>query len=207
MTTPHVAVPKEIALELAAVGRFASERGWVPATSGNFSRRIDAAHAAITRSGLDKGTIGLDDVIGVPLAGPLPSGISAEAPLHLARYAACADVGAVFHVHTLAATVLSRLDAPRGEVLLEGYEMHKALRGVTTHEGVVRIPIFENAQDTLALARVVEQRLAGERGVPAYLLAGHGFYVWGATMNEACRHLEGVEFLLRCALEERRLRS
>jgi methylthioribulose-1-phosphate dehydratase len=37
------------------------------------------------------------------------------------------------------------------------------------------------------------------------LLAGHGLYAWGATMADARRHLEGLEFLLACTLEERRL--
>ncbi len=37
-------------------GRHARGRGWVPATSGNFSVRIDEAHIAITRSGVDKGS-------------------------------------------------------------------------------------------------------------------------------------------------------
>jgi methylthioribulose-1-phosphate dehydratase len=125
--------------------------------------------------------------------------------LHLARYRADAGVGAVVHVHTIAATVLSRLHAADGVLRLSGFEMHKALHGITTHETDVALPIFANAQDTVALAAEVEARLDGTPAVPAYLLAGHGVYVWGRTMDEARRHLEGIEFLLACTLEERRL--
>jgi methylthioribulose-1-phosphate dehydratase len=131
--------------------------------------------------------------------------LSAETPLHVARYRASAATGAIVHVHTVAATVLSRASLADGYVRLAGYEMQKALAGVTTHESVVDVPVFANEQDTTALAARVEQRLSGAPAVPGYLLAGHGLYAWGATMGDARRHLEGLEFLLTCALEERRL--
>jgi methylthioribulose-1-phosphate dehydratase len=190
---------------IAAIGRFAASRGWVPATSGNFSCRIDSTHAAITRSGVDKGNLGAADIAVLEISAPVPPGVSAETPLHLARYAADPGVGAIVHVHTVAATVLSRLDAAAGALRLSGFEMHKSLHGITTHESDIELPIFANAQDTQALARTVEARLGANPRIPGYLLAGHGLYAWGATMNDARRHLEGLEFLLACALEERRL--
>ncbi len=199
-------IPDDVARDIAAIGRFAAARGWVPATSGNFSRRLDDGHAAITRSGIDKGAIAPQDLRVVALDAPLPAGVSAETPLHVARYRADASVGAVVHVHTVPATVLSRADAARGFVELDGFEMHKALAGITTHESTVRIPVFANDQDTQALATRIEHALAHACAVPGYLLAGHGLYAWGATMEDARRHLEGLEFLLTCALEERRLR-
>jgi len=200
-----VAVPAEVAADLAAIGRFVAARGWVPATAGNFSRRIDAASVAVTRSGIDKGNIRPQDLIAVPLAGELPAGVSAETPLHVARYRRDAGVGAVLHVHTVAATVLSRADAAQGFVELDGFEMHKSLSGVTTHESTLRLPVFANDQDTARLAARIESALPAEPPVPGYLLAGHGLYAWGATMTDAQRHLEGLEFLLQCSLEERRL--
>jgi len=205
MTLHLPTIPAEVADDLAAIGRFASARGWVPATSGNFSRRLDDRHAAITRSGIDKGKIAPADLIVVDLEAPLPQGVSAETPLHVARYRSDPMAGAIVHIHSVAATVLSRADAAKGAVRLDGFEMHKALTGFTTHESVVALPVFANDQDTQALAERVEQRLNGKTTVPAYLLSGHGLYVWGATMADAQRHLEGIEFLLQCALEERRL--
>jgi methylthioribulose-1-phosphate dehydratase len=190
---------------IAAIGRYASARGWVPATSGNFSCRIDARTAAVTRSGVDKGNLGPADIAALDLDGPIPPGLSAETPLHVARYRADAAVGAVVHVHTVAATVLSRLLAADGVVHFTGFEMQKALRGISTHEADVALPIFANAQDTVSLAGQIEARLGGALPVPGFLLAGHGLYAWGRTMGEARRHLEGLEFLLACSLEERRL--
>jgi methylthioribulose-1-phosphate dehydratase len=201
-----VAVPPQVAADLAAIGRFVAARGWVPATAGNFSCRIDATHAAVTRSGIDKGNIRPEDLVAVPLAGELPAGASAETPLHVARYRRDPGVGAVVHVHTVAATVLSRADAAQGFVELDGFEMHKSLRGVTTHESTLRLPVFANDQDTGRLAERIEASLAADPPVPGYLLAGHGLYAWGPAMADAQRHLEGLEFLLQCSLEERRLR-
>ena len=205
-TVPVPSADPQIVEAIAAFGRFAAARGWVPATSGNFSHRVDAHHALVTRSGIDKGAIGVADVAVVPLAGPVPPGMSAETPLHLARYRAVAGIGAIVHVHTIAATVLSRADLEAGAVRFSGWEMQKALAGIATHATAVELPIFANDQDTDALAERVEARLGPEAPVPGYLLAGHGLYAWGATMADARRHLEGLEFLLACTLEERRLR-
>ncbi len=205
MTSLDASVPVATAVEaLAAFARFAAARGWVPATAGNFSVRLDAEHALVTRSGVDKGNVGAADVAIVPLGGPIPPGMSAETPLHLARYRADGTVGAVVHVHTLAATVLSRADAARGSVRFAEFEMQKALHGITTHASAIELPIFANDQDTEALAARVEARL-GSSAIPGYLLAGHGLYAWGATMRDAQRHLEGLEFLLAATLEERRI--
>jgi methylthioribulose-1-phosphate dehydratase len=192
--------------ELIALGRFAAERGWVPATSGNFSRRLDARHIAVTRSGRDKGALTEADFAVVALDEPLPPGVSAETPLHVARYRRDQAIGAVVHVHSLAATVASRADEAKGAVVLEGFEMHKALDGFTTHESTLHIPIFPNAQDTVELARRIESSL-GDAPVPGYLLAGHGIYAWGATVADARRHVEAFDYLLRCSLEERRMKQ
>jgi methylthioribulose-1-phosphate dehydratase len=199
------AAPPRVVEEIAAFGRFAASRGWVPATSGNFSCRIDAEHVALTRSGIDKGAIGAADVAVLTIGEPPPAGVSAEAPLHLARYRTDPAIGAIFHVHTVASTVLSRTCADGGAVRTDGFEMHKAI-GSTTHESFVEIPVFGNRQDTAALAAAVEARIGRDAAVPGFLLAGHGLYAWGATAADARRHVEGLEFLLTCHLEERRLR-
>ena len=191
-----------VVAEFAWVGRFAASRGWVPATAGNFSRRLDQRFAVVTRSGADKGEIGERDLMVAEIAQPAPPGSSAEAPLHLALYRTRPEIGAVLHVHSVAATVLSRRFVDEGEIVLQGYEMQKVL-GMETHDAQIRVPIFENAQDTQALAQRVSARLPAA-GPPCYLLAGHGVYAWGSDVRQAAQHLEGIEFLLACELEERR---
>lgn len=183
-----------------AAGRAAAARHWVPATSGNFSVRIASTHAAITRSGADKGALSTKDVLVQALNQPLQTGSSAEAALHIRLYRDDPGIGAIFHVHSPYASALSRHYAEQGTLELSGWELQKALSGVTTHEMVVEVPVFENSQDIAALASIVAARLAapvteGRVRAPGYLLAGHGLYAWGAAPADAARHLEALEVL------------
>jgi len=191
-----------------AAGRASAERHWVPATSGNFSVRIDAGTIAITRSGVDKGNLLASDILIQPLAEPLLPGSSAEAELHTALYRERPELGAIFHVHSPAATVLSRLSLGEDSVRLTGWELQKALVGVRTHEAIVEVPVFANDQDIAALSGRVLARLARPARdailAPGYLLAGHGLYAWGATEADAARHLEALETLFEFELSYRR---
>lgn len=193
-----------------AAGRTAAERHWVPATSGNFSVRIDAGSIAITRSGVDKGNLLASDILIQPLDQPLLPGSSAEAELHTALYRQRPELGAIFHAHSPAATVLSRLALAEGTLTLTGWELQKALSGVRTHEAIVEVPVFANDQDISALSGRVDARLAqpatasGAILAPGYLLAGHGVYAWGATEGDAARHLEALETLFEFELSYRR---
>lgn len=184
-----------------------SARGWTPATSSNFSQRMDEHHVAITVSGRDKGRLVESDIMVVDLD-TRPVGTeqksSAETLLHTQLYKRFGDIGCVLHTHSMTQTVASRLFAPAGRVRLEGYELLKALRGNETHETAVDLPVLPNSQDMNVLAAQVEALL--DRGqMWGYLIDGHGLYAWGRDMAEARRHLEAFEFLLACELELRRL--
>ncbi len=198
-------VPGWAAERVAAAGRRMDARGWVPATAGNISVRLDGARMAITRSGghkgfLDAGGVMVADLDGRAVtAGARPS---AEALLHGQVYRARPDVGAVLHGHSVAATVLSMAGA--GEVVLAGYEVLKVFEGVAGHDVSLSLPVVGNDQDIARLAGVVAPGLAGMR--LGYLIRGHGVYVWGADMDGAMARLEGLEFLLACELERRKLR-
>lgn len=195
---------REAVQEIIAIGRLLSQRGWVAATSGNLSRRIDEDRVAITVSGVDKGELTEDKVTTVRLSAPATRGVSAETPLHLLLYRRDPAIGAVLHTHSLPATVVSRRHAGRDVLTFEGYELQKGIRGVRSHEDALRLPLFRNSQDMPRLADEVEGRLAGEGGSYGFVLEGHGLYAWGADMAEARRHLESYEFLLSCELERRR---
>jgi|SRR5580658_3337090 methylthioribulose-1-phosphate dehydratase len=185
---------------IIAAGRVAAVRGWVPATSGNFSVRQPERRIAITASGVDKGDLQLRDVLDISLDAPPPPGSSAETGLHLALYRRYQEIGAVVHVHAPNATVLSRRQARSQAVVLDGYELLKAFAGTRTHETALSVPIFANSQDIAALADEVDARLGAAPPAPGYLLAGHGLYAWGATMRDALRHTEAFEFLFGCEI-------
>ena len=183
-------------------------RGWTPATSSNFSMRLDDRHAAITVSGKDKGRLQEGDIMVVDFDGhAVGSDLrpSAETLLHTQLYRRFADVGCILHTHSHTQTVASRLYGREGRVHLEGYELLKAFAGQRTHETAIEVPVLPNSQDMPALAAQVEALLdAGP--LWGYLIDGHGLYAWGRDLAEARRHLEAFEFLLACELDLRRLR-
>jgi methylthioribulose-1-phosphate dehydratase len=194
---------------VAQLARACHARGWAPATSGNFSSRAGSL-IAITSSGHDKGLIDARHVMLVDGAGlpaeDTPERPSAETALHVALYRHDERIGAIAHTHSLAAVVLSRRARADGVLVLSGYELAKAFQGVTSHTFEIRVPVVANSQDIPALAAAVEARLRiGGASVPAFLVAGHGAYTWGADLRQVQRHVEALEMLLACALEEARL--
>ena len=198
------------AKQIAEAGRDLGALGWTPATSSNFSMRLDVGHAAVTISGRDKGRLDLDDIMVVDLDGRAvgtSARPSAETALHTQVYRRFADAGAVLHTHSRAQSVASRLYAARGLVRFEGWELQKAISGFTTHESVLDLPVFPNTQEMDELVRQVDAWLDAGKPLHGYLIDGHGIYTWGRTMAEARRHLEAFEFLLAVELDLRRLRA
>ena len=198
---------QELARLLIANIRELSQLGWTPATSSNFSHRLDDRHAAITVSGRDKGRLVEDDIMVVDFDG---QGVatahrpSAETLLHTQLYRRFPEIGCVLHTHSPVQTVASRLFAGAGHIRLEGYELLKAFHGNNTHEAEIEVPVFANTQDMPTLAAQVDA-LLDRQSLWGYLIDGHGLYAWGRDMAEARRHLEAFEFLFHCELELRKL--
>ena len=213
--TPTTAVPydrdalRRAAGEIITNVRELAAAGWTPATSSNFSRRLDQDHAAITVSGRDKGRLTEDDIMVVDWDGKAVGSNhrpSAETLLHTQLYKRFDDVGCVLHTHSINQTIASRLYAGAGRLRLDGYELLKAFRGNETHETEVLVPVLPNSQDMHTLAAQVDC-LLDKRTLWGYLIDGHGLYAWGRDMAEARRHLDAFEFLLGCELELRKLQK
>lgn len=200
-------IPTDAVEAIRTAGRRLDARGWVPATAGNISLRLDDGRVAITRSGFHKGFIPPDGVMAVDLDGRPEDGNlrpSAETGLHCGIYRRFPWAGAALHGHSVAATVLSRRG---GDALpLVGYELLKAFPGLPTHEATVQLPILDNDQDITRLqARVEQVWNEAPAHPPGYVLRGHGVYVWAEDMPGALMRLEALEFMLACELEAARL--
>lgn len=184
--------------------------GWTPATSSNFSMRIDAEHAAITISGRHKGRLGRSDIMLIDLQGNAvrtDARPSAETALHTQIYRRWPDMQAVLHTHSRTQSVASRLFADSGVIHLHGWELQKAITGYDSHESTLDIPVFPNTQNMSELVAHVDAWLDAGKPLHAYLIDGHGIYTWGRSMTETERHLEALEFLLACELDLRKLRA
>lgn len=197
----HDSLPDDAVRGVMALAHHAGAKGWVPATSGNFSVRIDANDCAITASGGDKGTLKPEGVIRAGIRGPAHPRASAEAPLHYLMYRMSPAIGAVTHVHAQPAVLASLLFAQEGCVRIEGLELLKAFNGVKTHETHLDVPVFDNDQDMDALAARVEARLKAEGLGWGFLLAGHGIYAWGSNVQETLRHIDAFDYLFTLMLK------
>jgi methylthioribulose-1-phosphate dehydratase len=190
----------KIAEDLAEAGRAFYSRGWALGTSGNFSAVLsrEPLRLAITSTGLDKGRLKAEQFLEIDGAGEVVRGDgkpSAEALLHLALVRAV-NAGAVLHTHSVWSTVLSGAYASQGGIALEGYEMLKGLEGVRTHQHREWLPILENSQDMSELAGRVSAALQQLPDIHGLLLREHGLYTWGASLQDAKRHVEILEFLM-----------
>ena len=192
---------------LCATARWCYARGWVPATSGNFSVRNPAgAPILISPSGLDKGGLTTADLLETDLDGHPADPArkpSAETTLHAAIYRGRPDACAILHVHTVWNTMLSGRFAAEGYLRLENYEILKGLAGVMTHEHEERVPILANSQNYDNLAANLALALRSYPQAHGVLLSRHGLYTWGTSVAAARRHLEALEFLFE--VEGRRL--
>jgi methylthioribulose-1-phosphate dehydratase len=170
-------------------------------TSGNFSAVVSwrPFRLLITPSAVQKGTLTggqfltVDDRGGV--VPPSRGRPSAETLLHL-EIVKARSAAAVLHTHSVWGTILSDLHADKQGLAVQGYEMLKGLDGVASHDHREWVPIVENDQDMVRLARAVGGLLERDRGCHGFLLRGHGLYTWGGSLDDAERHVEILEFLL-----------
>lgn len=134
-----------------------------------------------SESGRDKGSLTTEDFLQVEIAtNQAPSGRkpSAETGLHTLVYRLFPEANVVLHVHTVNATVLSRIEKS-DTLALQGYEMQKTLSGQHSHLDTVPIAIFDNDQDIDALAARIADYAQTRPLRYGFLLRGHGLTCWG----------------------------
>lgn len=192
----------ELSRQMIAAGELFHRRGWVPATGGNFSARLDAERVLITASGNHKGELSEGHFLVAGLDGrphDAQRKASYETLLHMQIYRRIPAAGAVLHTHSTANTVLSRRFA---EITLTNYELLKVLPGAPDPQSQVSIPVFANDQDIARLSETVDAHMVKVPVIPAYLIAGHGLYAWGKDVAAARHGVEAIEFMLECHLRE-----
>jgi len=183
------------------------QRGWLLGTAGNFSIRGHKINGSnehtywVTASGLDKAHLSVEDFI--HLAGGLryvhPKETrkpSDESLVHEAIYQHIPQANVVYHVHPPYGTWVSRQQAGQASVLkLPAIEMIKGV-GFSTHDVDANVVILANTQSMQDLCTALAP-LWPTLNVPAFFIQGHGLYAWGATPQDAKRHVEVLEFLFQ----------
>lgn len=169
--------------DLVRLARLAWERGYMVATDGNLSLRLDADRVLITPSGRVKAHLEPAELIEVDLEGRVLTGAgkpSVELGLHLAAYRLRPEARAVVHAHpplTTALTLAGRALDPSGLPELLYY--------------LDQVPTVPYATPgTPELVRAAEPYLAA---YPAVILAHHGTLTCGPDLMAAWALTEKLE--------------
>jgi 3-dehydro-4-phosphotetronate decarboxylase len=171
--------------EMSELCRSLFERGLAHGSAGNVSARI-GEHVLVSPTNSCLGRLDPRRLSKVTLAGAHVDGDrpSKEAPLHLGIYRARPDAGAIVHLHSTYATLLSCLadtDPKDAMAPITPYLMMRVGR-------VPMVPYHPPGSD--ALAEAVRAEAQSHRAV---LMANHGFVVAGKTFEDAVFNAEELE--------------
>ena len=174
--------------KIVTVGRRLFDHGLIVATDGNLSVRLGPKQILITPAQLSKADLKPSDLIVVDMDGrPATRGRrrpSSELPMHLEVYRQVSAARAVIHAHPPFATALTVAGIPfPGDVLPE--------TAVTIGEVPTTDLAMPGSEEDAAAIRplITEHR--------ALLLRQHGSLTYGASLDEACDHLERMEHAAR----------
>lgn len=176
-------------------GKILYERGFIAATDGNISVRLDEDRILITPTCMCKGRMHPDDLVIVDRHGRKLEGernVSSEVQMHLLVYNMRPDVQAIVHSHPPTATGFAAagiaLDQPLvSEVVLTLGEIPLAPYG---------------CPGTQALSDALRPLVPDH---DAILMANHGVVTYADDLNRAFMHMETVEHFAKITLVARTL--
>ncbi len=179
--------------ELIATAHKLASKGWVANHDGNLSLRLQSGNPTrllASPTATAKADVNEKNLIEVDGAGKRVSGTArpfSEIAMHLAIYGDRSDVNAVVHAHPPYATAL----ACTGSSLIKRPFLAEAI--VSLGPVIPTIPFAAPGPASVAALLTETQR------VDAVLLANHGVFTWGATLELAYLRMELVEHLAQIA--------
>ncbi|NJD29751.1 MAG: class II aldolase/adducin family protein, partial [Chloroflexi bacterium] len=189
----------ELREALVAAGRRLGARGLISAGEGNLSVRLAGDRLLITPAGLRKDELASDELLVVPLEGPLPEradGLrpSSDLAIHRAVLRARPDVSAVVHAHVPASMALTLAGAAPDPAALPETAMLLPRLPV--------VPYGEPGSEALATAVAAALAAGPEPLAGAVLLERHGAVAVGmgpgsGAVRQAVDRLELVDVLCR----------
>jgi|SRR4051812_4596003 L-fuculose-phosphate aldolase len=176
-------------------GKVLYDRGFIAATDGNISVRLDENRLLVTPTCMCKGMMQPNDLVVVDLHGRKIEGernVSSEVQMHLLVYNMRPDIQAIVHAHPPTATGFAAagiaLDQPLvSEVVLTLGEIPLAPYG---------------CPGTQALSDCLRPLVPD---YDAILMANHGVVTYADDLNRAFMHMETVEHFAKITLVARTL--
>ncbi|PYS20489.1 MAG: class II aldolase family protein [Acidobacteria bacterium] len=181
--------------ELVRFGGMLHENGFVAATDGNLSVRLDDGRVMITPTGFSKGMMDAKDMVVVDLAGKKLKGshnASSEAEMHLAIYQERRDVNAVVHAHPCTATAFACSGIALEEPICAEVVMTLG-----------KIPLAPYA--TTGTPELTTNIRPFIRDHQAILLANHGVVTYAEDLLSAYLKMEAVEHFAKVTLAARQV--
>jgi L-fuculose-phosphate aldolase len=172
----------QVRLDLASVGRMLHVQGFVAATEGNISVRLDSRHIMITPTGFSKGLMHPEDMVIVDCDGRKSKGDanpSSEIGMHLTIYRSRPDVEAVVHAHPCTATGFASAAMALDQPLCSEIVMTL---------GTVPLAPYATT-GTVQLSEALEPFIARH---DAILMANHGVVTYGSDLEQAYLRMEAV---------------
>jgi len=171
-------------------GRLLYENGFVAATDGNLSVRLDASHLLVTPTCTSKGRMRLSDMVIVDMDGKRVAGkrrVSSEIGMHLLIYRLRPDVNGIVHAHPPTATGFAA----------SGLDLNRPLVCEVV-VGLGSIPLARyGTPGTPELTDALEPLIPNH---DAILMANHGVVTFGSSLESAYMKMETVEHFARIAL-------
>lgn len=173
--------------DIIDIGKFLYDKGYIVATDGNISARLNSKEIFITRSGVCKGEMALKDILPLSLREAKQRGnlkVSSEHRMHSAIYANRPDINAVIHAHPLYSTIFTVTEKKLNVKLLTETE--------ETLGQIGYVGYYKPGSPELAKA-------VGKTSIKfnAIILTHHGVVVCGKDLSEARYRLERLEFLAK----------
>jgi L-fuculose-phosphate aldolase len=175
------------------IGKFLFEKGYIVASDGNISNRLNPKEILITRSGVCKGEMKIKDIVKLEIENcklkieNFPMVPSSEYRMHLEVYKNRPDINAVIHAHPLYSTSFAVTGKKLDVKLLT--ETEETL-GKIGNVGYFKPGSFELAK---AVGKTSQKH-------NAIILSHHGVIVFGKDLSEARYRLERLEFLAKVTL-------
>ncbi len=176
--------------DICTVGRWIHQRGFVAATDGNISVRLDARRILTSPTAISKGMMTPDDLVITDLQGKKISGqrnASSELAMHLLIYKRRPDVNAVCHAHPVTATGYAAAGLPLNKALVSEVVLALGCIPVARY-GTPGTPELTEALEPLA------------PNYDAILMANHGVVTYGQDLLTAFFRMETVEHFARVSL-------
>ncbi len=176
--------------EIVRFGKLLHQKGYVAATDGNLTVRLNPELVLTTPTGMSKGMMEPEDLVVVDVNGRKVGGrraASTEIGMHLLIYRMRPDVKGIVHAHPTTATGYAAA----------GVELNQALISeVVLSLGSVPLARY-GTPGTPELADALEPLIQNH---DAILMANHGVVTYGDSLLRAYMNMEMVEHFAKIAL-------